>query len=55
MESSKANRLRELVQKLADKDGHLRDLPLDETRELERLLRQETAEVEFGCLVYGED
>ncbi|MBA7536572.1 hypothetical protein ES705_28836 [subsurface metagenome] len=55
MESSKADRLRELVQKLADKDGHLRALPIDETRELQRLLRQEMAEVEFGCPVYGED
>jgi len=54
MESSKADRLRELVQKLADSDGHLCALPIDETRELERLLRQRVGEEEFGYPVFGE-
>ena len=55
MESSKADRLRELIQKVTDSGGHLRSLPRDETRELQRLLRQKMGEEEFGCSVFGED
>ena len=51
----KQDRLRELIERLIGIDGHLCELTLDESRELQRLLRQKMGEEEFGCSVFGED
>lgn len=55
MVNSKLVRLRELSQKITDSGGHLRALTLDETRELERLLRELVSEEDFGYPAFGED
>ena len=55
MVKSKQDRLRELVEKVADSGGRLCALPLDESRELERLLREGVSEEELGYPAFGED
>ena len=55
MEVSKQLRLRELIEKVADSGGRLCALPLDDTRELERLLREEVSEEELGCPAFVEE
>ena len=55
MEISKLAILRGLIQKVTDSGGHLRELTLDESRELQRLLREKLSEEEFGGPVFGEE
>ena len=55
MVKSKQLRLRELIEKVTDSGGRLCALSLDDTRELERLLRERVSEEELSCPAYGEE
>ncbi|MBA7581473.1 hypothetical protein ES708_23378 [subsurface metagenome] len=55
MEVSKQLRFRELIEKLTNSGGRLCALSLDDTRELERLLRERVSEEELGCPALGEE
>ncbi len=55
MVKSKQDKLRDLIERLIGLDGHLCELTLHESRQLERLLREELSEEEFGYPVFGEE
>jgi hypothetical protein len=55
MVKSKQDRLRELIERVIGIKGHLCELTLHESRELEKLLRQKMSEEEFGWPAFGEE
>ncbi|MBA7540291.1 hypothetical protein ES705_32586 [subsurface metagenome] len=55
MEEKKLDRLRVLTRRVSQAGGRLSALTPEESRELERLLREKISEEEFGWPASGED
>ena len=55
MEPAEIERMKELVQEVCGDERNFYALPIDESLELERLLRKRMGELEFGFPICGEE
>ncbi|MBA7506557.1 hypothetical protein ES706_05249 [subsurface metagenome] len=55
MRPAEIERMKELVQEVCEDERGFYALPIDESLELERLLRKKIGELEFGFPICGEE